>query len=371
MHVCGDDVTELDVAVQLAVAESAYADPDDLLAMATDPECEILETLAEFGHLPAEAVLALARHPSEEVRAMLVRNPQLSPEAAALRDAVLVEDGSPWVRSELLALDLPVALRARVLASLTPEEVLHPQARMSEELLSRILATSEPERRESVAYCLVSDSLTLAALATSPDPEDRMAAGSNPVLPLELRRRLIADPVPLVRQFAVDPALGVEALRDLSGDADPHVRGSVAHTCRKLAEASGEQGRRAEQALQSLARDPDEHVRAYAARLPALQWQLHQDESWHVRPRWRGWPPIPPSWRDWLGTMRTRWSTASSTTRPRRRRCCRSCSTACWPSGTARLASTRGRSWTTQRPCGWLIARPTGSRTCSPPPPCR
>lgn len=230
VHVCGDDVTQLDVAVQLAVAESPYADPDDLLAMATDPECETLETLAEFGHLPAEAVLALARHPCDEVRAMLVRNPHLSPEVAALRDAVLVEDGSPWVRSELLALDLPVALRARVLASLTPEEVLHPQAWTSEELLGRILAASEPEWRESVAYCLLSDSPTLAALATSPDPEDRLAAGSNSVLPLELRRRLIADPVPLVRQFAVDPALGVEALRDLSGDADPRVRGSVART---------------------------------------------------------------------------------------------------------------------------------------------
>ncbi|CAA9330525.1 MAG: hypothetical protein AVDCRST_MAG16-1278, partial [uncultured Frankineae bacterium] len=121
-----DDIRELDPFLQLTVVRSEFADPQDLVALASRRGGEGHHTLAEFGRLHAEAVELLARHPDAEIRALLVRNRRLAPGPAALREALLLGDPSSWVRSELLELDLSVALRTRVLASLAESEILHP-----------------------------------------------------------------------------------------------------------------------------------------------------------------------------------------------------------------------------------------------------
>jgi hypothetical protein len=165
-----DDIGDLDPFVQLSVVRSDFADPQDLVALASERGEEVHHTLAEFGRLPAEAVELLARHPDEEIRALLVRNTRLAAGPAALREALLVEDTSDWVRSELLELDLSVAMRTRVLASLAESEVLHPQDWMPEDLLRRLAADAAGnEVLHSVAVaCLPGDSRTLLELSASP-----------------------------------------------------------------------------------------------------------------------------------------------------------------------------------------------------------
>ena len=285
-----DDIGDLDVFVQLDVVRSEFADPQDLLALASELGEEVHHTLAEFGRLPAEAVELLAGHPDAEVRALLVRNGHLAAGPAALREALLVEDTSSWVRSELLELDLSVAMRTRVLASLAESEVLHPQDWMPEDLLRRLAAgAGDDEMLHSAAVrCLPGDSVALRELSASSSPEVRCDVAANPVLPLELRRRLAADEHPLVRQFAVGAELGLAVLARLAKDADASVRAVTALACRELFELpSSEQSVRdgAAALLAELAGDPDEWVRAEVALHPPSQALLVEDDSAHVR--WR------------------------------------------------------------------------------------
>lgn len=285
---CSDDVHELDVFVQFSVAKSPFADPADLVRLAEDPESVTAEGLAEFGRLPFEAVAHLARHPAAGVRALLVRNRLLTPAAADLRAALLVDDPSSWVRSEMLALDLSVALRRRVLASLHVHEVLHPQPWMPEDLLDRIVegAADDEDLRGSAAWCLPADSALLRSLCASADPRVRLAAAGSPVLPVDLRRRLVADDDPVVRRFAVDGSLGADLLLRLSDDPDDGVRRAVAERCLVVVGAPGCTPREvaaAEQALLRAARDPDDWVRAGAALHPPLHALVVADPSDHVR----------------------------------------------------------------------------------------
>ena len=285
-----DDIRELDPFVQLTVVRSEFADPQDLVALASRDGGEGHHTLAEFGRLPAEAVELLARHPDEEIRALLVRNTRLAPGPAALREALLVEDTSSWVRSELLELDLSVAMRTRVLASLAESEILHPQDWMAEDLLRRLVAgAAGNEVLHSVAVaCLPGDSQTLLELSASSSPDVRCDVAANPALPLELRRRLAEDEHPVVRQFAVGPELGLASLTRLAQDEHAAVREMTARACRELLDLpSCEPPERdgAAALLARLARDPDEHVRAEVALHRPLQARLVDDVSEHVR--WR------------------------------------------------------------------------------------
>lgn len=285
-----DDIGDVDAFVQLDVVRSEFADPQDLLALASERGQEVHHTLAEFGRLPAEAVTLLAGHPDAEVRALLVRNMQLAAGPAALREALLVEDTSSWVRSELLELDLSVAMRTRVLASLRESEILHPQDWMPEDLLHRLAAGAGDDDmlRSAAVRCLPGDSAALREMAASSSSEVRCDGAANPVLPLELRRRLAADEHPLVRQFAVSAELGPAALSRLARDAHAAVRAVTAEACRQLFDLpASEQSARdgAAAVLAELAGDPDEWVRAEVALHLPLQALLVEDDSDHVR--WR------------------------------------------------------------------------------------
>ncbi len=285
-----DDIGDLDPGVQLSVVRSEFADPQDLVALASERGEEVHCTLAEFGRLPAEAVELLARHPDEEIRALLVRNGRLAAGPAALREALLVEDTSDWVRSELLELDLSVAMRTRVLASLAESEVLHPQDWMPEDLLRRLAAgAAGNEVLHSVAVaCLPGDSRTLLELSASSSPDVRCDVAANPALPLELRRRLAADDHPVVRQFAVGPELGLAALTRLAKDEHAPVREMTARACRELLDLPSCQPHERDGAaalLAGLVGDPDEDVRAQVALHRPLHALLVDDVSEHVR--WR------------------------------------------------------------------------------------
>ena len=265
-----DDIGDLDVFVQVDVARSEFADPQDLAALASERGEGVHHTLAEVGRLPAGAVELLAGHPDAEVRALLVRNRQLAAGPAALREALLVEGTSSWVRSELLELDLSVAMRTRVLASLAESEILHPQDWMPGDLLRRLAegAGDDEMLRANAVMSLPGDSQALRELSASSSAEVRCDVAGNPVLPLELRRRLAADEDPSVRQVAVGAALGLAALAGLAQAAEAAVRAVTAQACRELfhlpaCEQSARDG--ASALLAQLAGDPDEWVRAEVA----------------------------------------------------------------------------------------------------------
>jgi hypothetical protein len=283
-----DDVAELDVFVQLAVAGSPFADPDDLEALARVPESDAHDRLAEFGSLPPDAVRALALHPEPRIRAMLVRNRRLGPAVADLRTALLVDDPSTWVRSELLELDLPVALRRRVLAGLPEREVLHPQPWMPADLLERIVAGADDDELllETAVRCLPADSGVLRSLCTAADPSWRGAAAANPVLPDALRERLARDEDAGVRQAAVEASLGTTTLLRLAEDPEHLVRWSAVGVCRSVVGAASRPGAdlaALDRALTRAAHDSAEDVRAQAAQHPPLHGLLLDDPSWYVR----------------------------------------------------------------------------------------
>ena len=285
---CSDDVLALDESVQLGVAKSPFADPADLVRLAEDPGFAGALDLAEFGRLPSEAVQLLASHQAPDVRAMLVRNERLSGAAADLRTALLVDDPSSWVRSELLELDLPVALRRRVLSSIPEHEVLHPQPWMPEDLLSRIVAGAQDDEdlRGRAIWCLPADSVLLRSLCRAGDRSLRQDAAACPVLPLELRRRLVTDDDPVVRQFAVDRSLGAEVLLRLSDDPYDGVRRAVALDCLELAVAPGSTEQDVAAAARALLRavhDADDWVRAAAALHVPLHAHVLDDPSEFVR----------------------------------------------------------------------------------------
>lgn len=281
-----DDVLALDPLVRLAVARSRFADPADLTALAEAPDAEVHDVLAEFAALPADAVSALARSPDPGVRTMLVRNRRLPEAGADLRTALLVDDPSAVVRSELLELDLPVPLRRRVLESLREDQVLHPQPWMPEELLVRIVTGGDDAVRGTAVRCLPADSGLLRSLCSAADPTVRWDAAANPVLPPELRRRLAEDEDADVRRAAIDRSLPTDVLLRLSEDPYAWVRGEAVSACRSIAQGATRSARdvaAAEQVLLRAAHDSDEHVRAEAALHVPVHRLLLDDPSEHVR----------------------------------------------------------------------------------------
>ena len=275
-----DDIRAQDPLLQSHVARSEHADPRDLVVLAADPLSDVHLTLAEWGALPVEAVELLARSPDPYVRTLLVRNRALDPAAEAHRDAALVDDPSGWVRSELLALDLPPLLRARVLAGLPEGELHHPQAWMPEALLLRVIADAgdDEDLRSSALWCLPGDSPLLRELAGSPDPALRRDVAAHDLLPLDLRQRLAADDDAEVRRFAVHPDLGPQVLARLSEDACEWTREAAAKACHQLPDRPA-----ALELLARLARDPDENVRGEVAHEVALHHLLRDDETTWVR----------------------------------------------------------------------------------------
>jgi hypothetical protein len=283
-----DDILELDLFVRLEVARSRFADPDDLTALAQAPDEETHSRLAEFAALPADAVLALAGSSDPGVRTRLVRNARLPPASADLRTALLVDDPSAWVRSELLELDLSVPLRRRILASLREDQVMHPQPWMPEDLLVRIVAAAgdDHDLRCAAVLCLPAGSDLLRSLCSAADPSVRWDAAANSVLPGELRRRLVADEDADVRRAAIDPSLGIDVLLRLSEDPHAGVREEAVVACRQFTRDLTRPAldvAAAEQVLVRAVHDLDEHVRAAAALHVPLHRLVLDDPSEHVR----------------------------------------------------------------------------------------
>jgi hypothetical protein len=273
-----DDEEEAEMLVLRGVASSRYADPRDLVTLAEHPEYEIHETLAELGHLPVEAVDLLSRSPERHIRSYLVVNERLGPAADAFRQAVLVDDPSPFVRSLLLDRDLPPLLRARVLAGLAPHEVRHPQDWMPEELLVRLAADEDEDVREQAIWCLPGDSALLRELACSTDAALRRVVAWHDSLPVDLAARLSVDDDADVRRGVVRPDLALPVLTVLAQDPHTSVRTAVAVALLEHREREG-----ALALLAGLARDPHEYVRSEVALEPAMHALLLDDDSDRVR----------------------------------------------------------------------------------------